>query len=257
VNADKVGERAGMIARSRAVLPGALRHGPSAAALASVAVSPVGYAAVAALLERRVLRPSTEYAALLCGDPLLALSVALGVRQLRGRFPAGLAGQPFGTASMVGWLGFGLCQWRAEVLSGHYTRAQALAPTKIWHQLVVYPVLGYWTWTACVGGLLAGDSTENPATQIAAKAGIAACMLGWLLANAYDRNHPKLGHPPYNWRTLCSEPRPWLAQSASLRAYLRQTGTPPENLSAPPVRYPPVTSATWLAATIPLRARPR
>ena len=27
-------------------------------------------------------------------------------------------------------------------------------PTKIWHQLVVYPVLGYWVWTADMGGLV-------------------------------------------------------------------------------------------------------
>lgn len=187
--------------------------------MASLAISPVGYAAIAALLERRALRPSTEYVALSCGDPLLAISVGLGVWLLRGHDAAGLAGQPFGAASMVAWLGFGLYQWRAEVRSGHYTRSQALAPTKIWHQLIIYPLLGYWTWTACVGGIVAHHSDTAAGLQIAAKAGIAACVLAWLLANAHDRNHPKLGHPPYDWRTLSPQPQPWPPLSASLRAY--------------------------------------
>jgi hypothetical protein len=29
----------------------------------------------------------------------------------------------------------------------------------------------------------------------------------WAAANVYDRRHPKLGHPPFDWRQL----RPWLA----------------------------------------------
>ena len=50
---------------------------------------------------------------------------------------------------------FGLAQWRDELRKGYYTPAQAVAPTKIWHQVVVYPVLGYWLWTAVIGGLSA------------------------------------------------------------------------------------------------------
>ena len=199
-------------------LPGlgaALRHGPWVAAAACLAVTPVGFAAVAAALERRLFDVRREFVALSCGDPLLAVSVALGTWLMRGRVPSGPAGLPFGLASLAGALSFGLLQWRAEVRRGFYTRAQALSPTKIWHQLVVYPVLGYWVWTADMGGLV----VPGPAV---AKAAIVGCVAAWLLANAYDRRHPKLGHPPYDWLRLRPQRPPWPAQSVSLRGYLAE-----------------------------------
>ncbi len=195
------------------VLGAALRHGPWAAAAASLAVTPVGFAVIAGVLERRGFRVRREFVALSVGDPLLAVSVALGVWLARGRAPGGMAALSFGLACLGACLGFGLLQWRAELRSGFYTRAQALSPTKIWHQLVVYPVLGYWVWTADLGGLLAAG--PGPA-----KAAIACCAAAWMAANAYDRRHPKLGHPPYDWSRLRPQRQPWPAQSASLRAYL-------------------------------------
>lgn len=198
------------------LLQAVLSHGPWIAALASLTVTPVGYAVVALVLERRVLRPRSEFAALSCGDPLLALAIALGVWLPRGQIRVGIASPPLGMVSLVSWLGFGLWQWRAETRNGYYTRDQALAPTKIWHQIVVYPVLGYWTWAACVGGLLAPAGT-TVAVAVAAKAGIAACIAAWVLTIFYDRRHPKLGHPPYDWRTLRPRPKPWPPQSTSLR----------------------------------------
>lgn len=197
----------------------ALQHGPWVAAMASLAVTPVGYAAIAAVLERRLLRTRSEYVALIYGDILLALSIALGVWLLHGQVPDGIARPPFSVASTLCWLGFGLAQWRGDVRSGLYTRSQACSPTKIWHQLVVYPVLGYWTWAACIGGLLAPGGSRPALPQIAAKAGIVVCVTGWVLANVYDRRHPKLGHPPYDWRGLHPQPRPWPPQSISIRLH--------------------------------------
>ena len=197
------------------VLGAALRHGPWVAAGASLAVTPVGFAVIAAAFEHRLFRVRREFVALSVGDPLLAVSVALGVWLARGRAPAGPAALPFGVAFGGACLAFGLVQWRAELRSGFYTRAQALSPTKIWHQLVVYPVLGYWAWTADLGGLLA------PGPGLA-KAAIACCAAAWMAANAYDRRHPKLGHPPYDWSRLRPQRQPWPGQSATLRAYLRR-----------------------------------
>jgi len=197
------------------VLGAALRHGPWVAAGASLAVTPVGFAVIAAALERRLFRIRREFVALSLGDPLLAVSVALGVWLARGHSPSGPAALPFGLACLGAALAFGLLQWRAELRSGFYTRAQALAPTKIWHQLAVYPVLGYWAWTADLSGLLA------PGPGLA-KAAIVGCVVAWLLANAYDRRHPKLGHPPYDWSRLRPQRPPWPAQSASLRAGLKR-----------------------------------
>ena len=195
----------------------ALQHGPGIAALASLAVTPVGYALVALVLERRILRPASEFVAVSCGDPLLAVAIALGVWLLDGRPSAGIASAAAGVANLAIWLGFGLWQWRDEIRNGFYTRDQATAPTKIWHQLVVYPALGYWLWVACVGGLLAPADGRAAAIVVAAKAGIAACIAAWVLTIFYDRRHPRLGHPPYDWRRLQPRPRPWPPRSASLR----------------------------------------
>jgi hypothetical protein len=193
------------------VLGAALRHGPWVAAGAMLAVTPVGFALIAAALERRRMRIGGEFTALIFGDPLLAVAVAAGVWLLRGRGLPAAAGAPFGVTFMIVMLVFGFAQWRGEWRGGFYTGAQALSPTKIWHQVVVYPVLGYWVWTAGLGGLLVPG-------ELAAKAAIVGCVLVWLLANVYDRGHPKLGHPPYDWRRLRPEPRPWAPRSVSLRA---------------------------------------
>jgi hypothetical protein len=201
------------------VLQGALQHGPWLAGLASLAVTPLGYAAIAALLERRILRIREEYIALIYGDPLLAVAVAVGTWLLHGQLPKGIAGSGPSLFCMCSWLGLGLIQWLTDLRSGRYTLSQASAPTKIWHQLVVYPVIGYWTWAACAGGILTPDTSSDATPRIAAKTAIALCIAAWMLANVYDRRHPKLGHPPYDWRRLRQQLRPWPAKSASLRNY--------------------------------------
>jgi hypothetical protein len=196
----------------------ALRHGPGLAGVAALGVTPAGFAVVAAVLERRLLRFRGEFLALTLGDPLLAVSVTLGTWLLHGNVPGGAAGPPFALACMGGSLAFGLLQWLAELRRGFYTRAQAVAPTKIWHQLVVYPVLGYWLWTADLGGLLAAPSPVPGPRDYLAKVAICGCVLAWLAANGYDMRHPKLGHPPYDWRRLRTLPSPWPPLSTSLRA---------------------------------------
>jgi len=197
-------------------LEAALRHGPWMAALASLAVTPLGYALVALVLERRILRPGMEFVAVSVGDPELAVAIGLGAWLLGGRTSAGIASPTAGMVSLTIWLGFGLWQWRNETRHGFYTRDQAMAPTKIWHQLVVYPVLGYWIWVACAGGLLVPGAAI---ATIAAKAGIVAAILCWALTTIYDRRHPKLGHPPYDWRKIRPKAKPWPPLSTSLRAY--------------------------------------
>jgi hypothetical protein len=55
---------------------------------------------------------------------------------------------------------------------------------------------------------------------------ISGCILIWIMANVYDRRHPKLGHPPYDWHSLRPQPSPWPVQSASLRAYMARRDSP-------------------------------
>ncbi|MBY8877094.1 hypothetical protein [Actinacidiphila acidipaludis] len=198
-----------------------LRHGPWVAAAAAFGVTPAGLWLLALVLERRLMGPRTGFVAVLLGDPLLAAAVGLGVWRIGAGRPDGAAGPWPALVSAAGWLCFGLVQWRGELRKGFFTRRQAFAPTKVWHQLVVYPVLGSWLWTAGLGGLLAPGAGPG---DVAARAGIVACVTGWALINVYDRRRPKLGHPPYDWRRLRPLPQPWPAASLTLRAYRAERG---------------------------------
>jgi hypothetical protein len=208
------GRPAGPVTVSEGYLPvlgAALRHGPPIAGLCAFAVTPGSLIVIARVLERRWLVPREQFTAVVYGDPLLAVTVGLGVWLTGPRTPHGLTGPAAGLAVAVITLGFGLVQWRDELRRGYYTRAQAAAPTKIWHQLVVYPVLGYWLWTACLGGL------AGPGEQ-AGKALMLALIGIWLATNVYDRRHPKLGHPPFDWRHGRPRALPWAAESQTLYA---------------------------------------
>ncbi len=196
------------------VLGAALRHGPWIAGLCAFAVSPGSLIIIAWVLERRWLVPREQFAAVTYGDPLLAAAAGLGVWLTGPRTPHGLTGPAVGVTTVVVMLALGLAQWREELRRGYYTRAQAVAPTKIWHQLVIYPVLGYWLWTAGVGGL----SAAGGAAVWGTKALLLALVGIWAATNVYDRRHPKLGHPPFDWRHVRPQPRPWAAASQTLLA---------------------------------------
>jgi hypothetical protein len=200
------------------VLGAALRHGPWVAGLCSFAVTPGALVVIALVLERRWLVPHEQFTAVTYGDPLLAVVAGLGTWLAGPGPPHGLAGPATGVVAIVVMLLFGLVQWRDELRRGYYTRAQAVAPTKIWHQVVVYPVLGYWLWTAGVGGL----SAPGGAAVWAGKALLLVLAGIWAAANVYDRRHPKLGHPPFDWRRVRPRPRPWAAESQTLLAAERR-----------------------------------
>ena len=196
------------------VLGDALRHGPWLAGLCSFAVTPGALIVIAWVLERRWLRPREQFTAVTYGDPLLAVAVGVGVWLTGAQEPHGLTGPAAGVAAMLLTLAFGLAQWRDELRRGYYTRAQAAAPTKIWHQVVVYPVMGYWLWTADITGL----SAPGGAAAWAGKVLLVALTGIWAATNVYDRRHPKLGHPPFDWRRVRPRDRPWPAESQTLRA---------------------------------------
>jgi hypothetical protein len=201
------------------VLGTALRHGPWVAGLCAFAVTPGALVVIARVLERRWLVPHEQFAAVTYGDPLLAVTAGLGTWLTGSRTPHGLTGRAAGVVTVVVALLFGLAQWRDELRRGYYTRAQAAAPTKIWHQLVVYPVLGYWLWTAGMGGL---SGTGGTAAWVE-KALLLALVGIWAATNWYDRGHPRLGHPPFDWRRGRPWPRPWAAESQTLVAAESQT----------------------------------
>jgi hypothetical protein len=85
--------------------------------------------------------------------------------------------------------------------------------------LVIYPVLGYLAVAASLAGLAAPTAvSSSTGAAVAGKALIGACLLAWAAGHLYDLKHPKLGHPPYDWRRLRPTPRPWTGSSTTLRA---------------------------------------
>jgi hypothetical protein len=209
----------------------ALGHGPAVAFAVAFGISPGAHVLLAAVLERRRVRPRDEFTAVVVGDPLLAVACACGV-VVSGEGPAApirpLLAEGWLVMCAVVWIGFGLYQWRKELRRGFYNRDQAWAPTKIWHQVVVYPALGVLVAASSLSGLAAPAASAaegNVAGAVLAKAAIVLSFTIWCAANVYDRRNAKLGHPPYAWRRLRPLPGPWPTDSVTLASHLARQAT--------------------------------
>lgn len=191
-----------------------LGFGPGGAFFTALAITPGAMIVLAIVLERRLLRVREQYRSFIVGDIALAGSFALFVACL----PAGH--QPDSTvlplALALGWSGFGMWQWGAEVRGCAYSREQALSPTKIWHQVVVYPTVGTWLIMSVI------ESVPHwPEHMLLAALGLSGLALWGALA-VYDSRHTRLGHVPYNWRTLRAYPQPWGSESRTLAAHTKR-----------------------------------
>jgi len=173
------------------VLGAPLHWHPALLALTAIAVAPGVHLLASPLLEGRKVTWRDDYAAILVGDPLLALAAGLSASLSQ---PGGPRGWPASWIAGCAWLAggwtFGLWQSRHEFAAGRYSLSQILSPTKLWHQFVVYPLLGYWVTAAEFSGLGAADA---PARSLQA-AVIIACTVTWAVL-AWDAiRHPKPGH---------------------------------------------------------------
>lgn len=189
-----------------------LRHGAPITLLASLTVATGAMLLLGLVLERRWLRPREMPLAFTLGDPALATGIALGVQIMGPHQPCGAIGPPGQLIVSSAWLVFGLWQWKAEVNAGIYTRQQSLSPTKIWHQIVIYPALGTWSFVTVIGGLM------NAGRNLPAAAAMAACLVIWTATLVHSIRHPRLGHPPYDWRRLQTAQAPWGTDSSTLRS---------------------------------------
>lgn len=173
------------------VLGAPLHWHPALLALTAITVSPGVHLLASPLLEGRKVTWRDDYAAVLVGDPLLALAAGLGANMAQ---PGGPRGWPASWIAGCVWLAggwtFGLWQSRREFLAGRYTRGQILSPTKLWHQFIVYPLLGYWVTAAELSGLGAADT---PAHRLQA-ATVVACTATWAVLAWHAIRHPKTGH---------------------------------------------------------------
>jgi hypothetical protein len=164
---------------------------PALLAFIAIIISPGVHLLASPLLEGRKITWRDDYAAVLVGDPLLALAAGLGASMSQPGGPRGWpASWAAGCAWIVGGWTFGLWQSRHEYAAGRYTLGQILSPTKLWHQFIVYAVLGYWVTAAEWSGLGAADTS---ARRIQA-AVVIACTATWAVL-VYDAiRHPKPGH---------------------------------------------------------------
>jgi hypothetical protein len=205
----------------------------------AAAITPGTHALLALALERRLLRPRSEFTALAIGDPLLCTACGLGVALAPSGVPATvsfLTSPPALATWSVGWLLYGVTQWRSELRTGYYAPAQAFAPTKIWHQLAVYPAFSTFVLVPLVAGL-AAPLGDQPLRRLTMKSLIGTLVAAWVVANVYDRRHPRLGHPPFDWRRLRPCSKPWLPESSTLRAWASPKD-PPEECEVLPCRAP-------------------
>jgi hypothetical protein len=173
------------------VLGAPLHWHPALLALTALAVTPGVHLLASPLLEGRKVTWRDDYAAVLIGDPLLALAAGLAASMSQ---PGGPRGWPASWIAGGGWLAggwaFGLWQSRHELAAGRYTLGQILSPTKLWHQFVIYPLLGYWVTAAEWSGLSAA-STSGHRLQAAV---VIACTSTWAVLAWYAIGHPKRGH---------------------------------------------------------------
>lgn len=176
------------------MIPQLFSEGPLAAFLLSLALSPLAMIALTIGIEHRPWRLKDQYAAFIYGDVALAFTVAAGASAwatatLQSRSDVSTSQW----AMLVIGLFTGVGQWAAEVHDGTYTRGQALSPTKIWHQIVILPLL-----TPAVGSsllVLVPQWETRPATFTVGCLGVVL----WVALFLHDQTHPKVAHADFSW----------------------------------------------------------
>lgn len=167
---------------------------PALLALTALVIAPGAHLLLSPLLEGRRVTWRDDYAAVLIGDPLLAVAVGFAANLSR---PAGPHGFPASWAGGCAWIAggwaFGFWQSRHELSTGRYSRAQTLSPTKLWHQYIVYPVLGYWV-TATEWSAYGATGAAPTTSRIVQVALVIAATGTWAMLTADAVRRPKLGH---------------------------------------------------------------
>jgi len=181
------------------VLGAPLHWHPALLALAAIVVAPGVHLLLSPLLEGRKVSWHDDYAAVLVGDPLLALAAGLSSDLAQ---PGGPRGWPAswmaGCAWLIGGWTFGLWQSRHEFVTGRYSLGQIVSPTKLWHQFAVYPLLGYWVTAAEWSGLRTASAFAHPFQIVI----VIACTGTWAVLALDAIRHPRPGHGTLDRRRL-------------------------------------------------------
>lgn len=191
-----------------------LKQGPLVAYLCAIAVTPLALILLALGVERRPFDFSEHCRAFIVGDPFLAGVVPLGAIAWRtsGRRDMPV-NQAWSWVIITASLLFGYWQLRQELATNRYSTQQVLAPSKLFHQFVVYPVFALLLIAATI--LIAESWADRPWITVVA----VALFVLWAALLRYDSRHPRLCHPPFNWRLVRSHVEPWPDDSVTLAAY--------------------------------------
>ena len=177
---------------------------PLRIAVTTATVMPGMHLLLSTLVERRPVNWTTEYPAVLVGDPMLALSAGIAA-QVAGAETvrkSPLLRPPLAPAIAGAALAFGAWQLRDEMRRGVYTRQQAFSPSKLWHQFVVYPTMSPLVAASVLAATIAATVPEarprHRAGAMLAWAGVAGW--GFLVFDAIRRPHQ--GHGAFDWRAF-------------------------------------------------------
>lgn len=178
---------------------------PQRMALAAVAITPGMHLLLSLAVERREVTWSSEYPAVLVGDPLLALATGIAARVagVDTVLESAPLRRPLAPVIVGAAAVFGALQLRDELRRGVYTRQQAFSPSKLWHQFVVYPTMS---------PLVAGALVSATATAISPQAGRKervgtalawGCVAVWGALVVEAIQHPRPGHGTFDWLRIC------------------------------------------------------
>lgn len=184
------------------VLGAPLTWPPAAFLLLLLVVTPGVHLVASPLVEDRKVTWTDDYPAVLVGDPALAVACAAGLWLADGRL-LWTAAPPWALLSLALAVAYGWWQTRAEIAEGRYTRAQAYSPTKLYHQYIVYPLVGYWGFNAVAAGT--SNLSRSPLAATVMAVGVAV----WAATVVDAVRHPRVGHGSWDWATRSPlKPRP-------------------------------------------------
>lgn len=153
--------------------------------LMSLSITHLGTILLVLFVERRPFVAKDQFLTFLIGDIFLAVAVFMGAA--------------LGHSEMFfnGWLlvpvligvSFGWWQTRFDINRGMYSVAQSWSPSKLWHQFVIYPLVG-----ALVTGAVMSASVDTTAFMLTL-----IPLLVWTALHFYDAKNPKMPHIDFHW----------------------------------------------------------
>ncbi|MBN1170715.1 MAG: hypothetical protein JXA67_00950 [Micromonosporaceae bacterium] len=177
---------------------------PGRMAATAAAITPGMHLLLSAAVERRRVTWASDYPAVLVGDPLLAISTGLAARVAgpQAVLAAAPLRRPLAPVAVGAAALFGAWQLRDEVRRGVYSRQQAVSPSKLWHQFVVYPALTPLVAGALLSATSAALAPEATRSQRVETALAWAGAAGWAVLALDAVRHPRRGHGTFDWSRL-------------------------------------------------------